>query len=79
MSTSPVKVPVAKEDEDKREKTETLGPTVQINSECPPGKTILRILLVSGHKTDIICNPNDTVTTLCSQVYDNWPLGTKMI
>ena len=68
---------VAKDGEEKREQTEFPGPTVHIYSECEPTKTILRILLVSGHKTDIICNPHDTVTELCSQVYEEWPLGSR--
>ena len=61
-----------------KEGTETPGPTVHINETCPADKTILRILLVSGHKTDMICNPSDSVTQLCSQVYDSWPQGTTI-
>lgn len=74
--SSPIEKPVvAKEEEEKKEQTEIPGPTIHINSECPTGKTILRILLVSGHKTDMICNPQDTVSHLTAQVYENWPLG----
>jgi hypothetical protein len=42
---------------------------------CPADKTLVRILLVSGQKTDFLVSPTDTVESFCQSVYDEWPNG----
>lgn len=50
--------------------------TVRLFDTCPPEKTVLRILLVSGQKTDILCNPSDIVETFLLACFNEWPEGT---
>ena len=55
--------------------TTTATPSVHIYDTCPPEKTNLRILLVSGQKTDIPALPSDTVESFLNNCFDQWPLG----
>ena len=49
--------------------------TVHLYDTCPPERTVLRILLVSGQKTDIICNPSDSVEGFLKKCFEQWPEG----
>lgn len=64
--------------EQTKELTETPipGPLVIHSELCPSDRTILRILLVSGQKTDISTLPTDTVDQFCLAVFESWPYGT---
>jgi hypothetical protein len=61
------------------ENPEAVAPVakVQIFDTCPPEKTILRILLVSGQKCDFQSLPSDNVETFLQIVFENWPQGSS--
>jgi hypothetical protein len=41
----------------------------------PTDKANVRILLVSGQKTDFLVTPSDTIEQFCQLVFDQWPAG----
>jgi hypothetical protein len=56
---------------------ETPASTYKINTfdTVPADKANVRILLVSGQKTDFLVLPSDTIEQFCQLVYDQWPAG----
>lgn len=41
----------------------------------PATKMNLRLLMVSGLKSDLLVNPSDTVAGVKQQILDSWPRG----
>jgi hypothetical protein len=56
---------------------ETAPTTYKVNAyeTVPADKANVRILLVSGQKTDFLVSPSDTIETFCQLVFDQWPGG----
>ena len=46
------------------------------NEQVPAEKYNLRFLLLSGNKTDMICDPTETVEQVKERVFEQWPKGT---
>ncbi|KAJ3052307.1 hypothetical protein HK097_006560, partial [Rhizophlyctis rosea] len=53
--------------------TSSSGPPVVINDKIPSGQVNLRLLLVSGKKSDVLVLPSDTVEAVRKKVFDSWP------
>ncbi|KAJ3277468.1 Ubiquitin-like protein 3, partial [Borealophlyctis nickersoniae] len=49
------------------------GPTVVINDKIPEDKVNLRLLLVSGKRTDVMVSPSDTVDAVRKRAFEIWP------
>lgn len=59
------------------EDTSTSPTTTKVNiyDSVPSDKANIRILLVSGQKTDFLLSSSETIETVCQLVYDQWPSG----
>jgi hypothetical protein len=55
--------------------TPLLSKKVNTIENCPADKTLIRILLVSGHKTDFAVSASDTIESFCQLVFREWPDG----
>lgn len=41
----------------------------------PADKVNLRLLLVSGKKSDLLVNASDLIDSVCNNIFSNWPKG----
>ncbi|KAL2920238.1 hypothetical protein HK105_200306 [Polyrhizophydium stewartii] len=52
-----------------------MGEGAQVAAGAVPSDKInLRLLLVSGKKTDLLMNPTDTIETVCRTIASAWPV-----
>jgi hypothetical protein len=54
------------------------SPSVKQNDTVPSGKVNLRFLLVSGKRTDLLCDPTDNIEHVRKQAHQQWPSGMKL-
>ncbi len=52
---------------------------VNVYDSVPSDKANVRILLVSGQKTDFLVSSSETIENVCQLVYDQWPNGKTFI
>ncbi|KAJ3284714.1 hypothetical protein HDU76_008251, partial [Blyttiomyces sp. JEL0837] len=59
---------------DQQGSTSTADETsVIVIDKVPEDKVNLRLLLVSGKKSDLLVNPSDTIDTVKQKIVDTWP------
>ncbi|KAJ3154073.1 Ubiquitin-like protein 3 [Geranomyces michiganensis] len=46
---------------------------VVVNDKIPADKVNVRFLLVSGKRSDLLCDPSDTVDEVRAKIYAAWP------
>jgi hypothetical protein len=46
-----------------------------VSENIPSGKVNLRFLLVSGKKTDLLCDPTDSIEEIRKKAHQQWPSG----
>ncbi|TPX63150.1 hypothetical protein SpCBS45565_g06804 [Spizellomyces sp. 'palustris'] len=47
--------------------------TLVVNDKVPDDKVNLRFLMISGQRTDVFLEPNDTVQVVKRKIYAVWP------
>jgi len=58
------------------ENTTNDSPATAINNDkISSDKVNLRLLLVNGKKTDILCDPTETIESIRKRIFENWPKG----
>jgi len=56
------------------ENTTNDSPATAINNDkISSDKVNLRLLLVNGKKTDILCDPTETIESIRKRIFENWP------
>lgn len=51
------------------------GASVVVNDKVPADKVNLRFLLVSGKRTDLLFDANETVDGVKTKIFEAWPRG----